>query len=96
MGQSISLSAKMFSKAVLKRRWLLEHKNLSKVGKYTGKIFNSGSQISEMGEFFEFSFLDFADLLDFSASNIWILSRKNGSMCHLHFKMAFEKIGPSY
>ena len=35
------------------------------------------------------------DLVDFSASNIWILSRKNGSMCHLHFKTAFEKIGPS-
>ncbi len=44
----------------------------------------------KMREFFDF-FLDFADLLDFSASNIWILSRKNGSMCHLHFKMAFEK-----
>ncbi len=38
--------------------------------------------------------IDISQFLDFSASNIWIVNRKNGSMCHLHFKTAFEKIGP--
>ena len=37
----------IFSKAVLKCRWLLEHENLSKVRKYTGKFLNSISQFSE-------------------------------------------------
>ncbi len=81
----------IFSKAVLKCRWLLEHENLSKVCKYIGKFLNS---ISKWGHSLNFIWGgDFADLLDFSASNIRKFSRKNGSMCHLHFKTAFEKIG---
>ncbi len=44
----------IFSKAVLKCRWLLEHENLSKVGKYAGKFLNSISQISQNLLFFEF------------------------------------------
>ncbi len=77
----------IFSKAVLKCTWLLEHEHLSRFGKYTGIFLNSISQISDSSIFWG----DFADLLDFSASNIWILSRIEGSMFHLHFKMAFEK-----
>ncbi len=65
----------IFSKAVLKCRWLLEHENLSKFSKCTGKFLNLISQISD----------SISKYLDFE--------QKNGSMCHLHFKMAFEKIG---
>ena len=42
-----SLKGPIFSEAVFKCRWLLEHENLSKVSKYTGKFLNSISQISE-------------------------------------------------
>ena len=37
----------IFSKSILKCRWLLEHENLSKVSKYIGKFLNFISQISE-------------------------------------------------
>ncbi len=71
----------IFSKAVLKCRRLLEHENLSKYSKYIGKFLNSISQISE-------------SMYIQLVLNIWVLSKKIGSMCHLHFKMPFEKIGP--
>ncbi len=44
---AFNLQGPIFSKAVLKCRWLLEHENLSKVRKYTGKFLNAISQISK-------------------------------------------------
>ncbi len=44
---AIYIKGPIFSKAIFKSRWLLEHDNLSKVNKYVGKFLNSISQILE-------------------------------------------------
>ena len=70
-----SLLKVLFKKTNFKSRWLLEHENLSKVGKFIGKFIYP--LLIKMGKLFEF-FSDFEDILDLFARNMWKCSRRNG------------------